>query len=69
MYHLNEIIEGTGYSYLCKETSDGSWLIMRISDTSVFSYASVLNNPTVTTYQDARNNYDTLTYGNWDDAQ
>lgn len=70
MFKTNEIYEPDDtYTYICKETSEGDWLIMRISETGVFSYASQLNNNSITTYADARSNVTTLTYGTYNEAQ
>jgi len=54
-YAINNISDATttNMTYICKEDATGAWYIMRIDETGsepVFRYATVLNNPTLTTY-------------------
>lgn len=65
-YNVNDIEEGTT-SYFGKTTSDGTYQIVKVTDTSV-SYATATNNGAVTTYTDAWTNKATLTYGRFDEA-
>jgi len=69
MFRTNEIYTTSSYTYICKETSSGEWLIMRIDNSGVFRYASKMNNDSVTNYADARTDVETLTYGTYDEAQ
>lgn len=65
-YSVNDIEEGTT-SYFGKTDSDGNWLVMQVTADEI-SYATVLNNGSVTTYTDAWSNRLTLTYGRYDEA-
>ncbi len=65
-FSVNDIEEGTT-SYFGKTKPDGTYLIQKVTDTSV-SYATVTNNGAVTTYTDAWTNRATLTYGRFDQA-
>lgn len=61
----------TTLTYLGKETKDGEWLIVSIDSTSgvTMTYATVTNNPTVTTYADAwAARATTLVYGTYSQA-
>ncbi len=62
----------TNVTYICKEKADGTWWIKKISeagDYPVFTHASALNNPTVTTYAAAFSaRATTLVYGNYNEA-
>lgn len=62
----NDIEEDTT-SYFGQTTSDGTWRIIKLTDTSV-TYATVSNNGAVTSYTDAWTNKATLTYGRFDEA-
>jgi len=57
-------------TYVGKEDASGAWLIMKIDESSGTSiqYATVSNNPTVTSYSNAWSNRATLTYGDYSDA-
>jgi hypothetical protein len=58
-------------TYVGKQDKDENWMIMKIDETTgvVISYASVLNNPTVTSYDDAWVVKDTtLVYGEYASA-
>jgi len=57
-------------TYLGKESKDGEWLIVSIDSTSkAMTYATVTNNPTVTTYADAWTaRATTLVYGTYSQA-
>ena len=50
--------------YIGMENIDGAWAIQKLDETSDLdiTYATVVNNDTVTTYSDAWTNRDTLTY-------
>ena len=67
-YATNEIYEDGTDTYFCKESASGEWYIMKIDGSSVFSHATVNNNPTITSYADARANVTTLTYGTYNEA-
>lgn len=57
--------------YICKIDADGAWLILKIDSSSnpnSFTYASVLNNPTVTDYDSAFTDRASLTYGKYNQA-
>src|SRR5574343_747658 len=60
-FSVNDISDGTT-SYFGKTKPDGTWLVQKVTDTSV-SYATVTNNGAVTSYTDAWTNKSTLTYG------
>jgi hypothetical protein len=53
--------------YYGQTTADGTWRILKVTDTSV-TYATVSNNGTVTSYTDAWTAKATLTYGRFDEA-
>lgn len=65
-FSVNDIEDGTT-AYFGKTKPDGTWLVQKVTDTSV-SYATVSNNGTVTSYTDAWTNKATLTYGRFDEA-
>lgn len=65
-FAVNDIEEGTT-SYFGNTKPDGTWLIKKLTDTSV-GYATVTNNGAVTSYTDAWTNRATLTYGRFDEA-
>lgn len=65
-FSTNDLDEGAT-SYFGKTKPDGTWLVQRLTDTSV-SYATVTNNGSVTTYTDAWTDRLTLTYGRFDQA-
>jgi hypothetical protein len=65
-FSVNDI-EDDATSYFGKTKPDGTWLVQKVTDTSV-SYATVTNNGSVTTYTDAWTNRLTLTYGRFDEA-
>ena len=63
-YFYKEKLADSGNTYLLKEAEDGAWLTQKLVDATVtMSYATVKNNPTVTTYTAAKSAYLTLTYG------
>lgn len=66
VYSVNDIEDGTT-SYFGKSTSDGTYQIVKVTDTSV-SYATITNNGGVASYTDAWTNRATLTYGRYDQA-
>lgn len=64
-YETNDVEEVGAVTYIGKEKSAAGWMIQKIDSTSgvVMRYASVINNPTVTTYADAwTNRASTLVY-------
>lgn len=64
-YGINDIDDTGLITYIGKETADGTWVINKLDTTSgiVVTYASIDNNPTITSYQDAWTDRATLTYG------
>lgn len=56
--------------YICKIDADGGWMIQKIDTSSgtAFTYATVLNNTSVTSYADAWTARATLTYGTYSQA-
>jgi hypothetical protein len=66
-YGLNNIAEDGDITYLGKESAEDEWLVVKIDATSdtEFTYATVKNNPTVTTYADCWTNRATLTYNKY----
>ena len=64
-YSVNDISVNKVYYGLTKP--DATWLILKKTDTLI-SYATVLNNPSVLTYNNAWDNNTTLTYGRFDEA-
>jgi hypothetical protein len=71
-YATNAIDEASAtLVYICKIGADGAWLILKIDSSSnpnSLTYASVLNNPTVTDYDSAFTNRASLTYGKYNQA-
>lgn len=65
-FQVNDIEDDTT-SYFGFTEPDGTWLVKKVTDTSV-SYATETNNGSVTTYTDAWTNRATLTYGRYDQA-
>jgi hypothetical protein len=65
-FSVNDIEDGVT-SYFGNTKPDGTWLIKKLTDTSL-SYATVTNNGAVTTYSSAWTNRATLTYGRFDEA-
>lgn len=65
-FSTNDILDAAT-SYFGKTKPDGTWLVQKLTSTSV-SYATVTNNGAVTTYTDAWTNKSTLTYGRFDEA-
>lgn len=66
VWGTNDIEDGTT-SYFGQTTSDGTWRVLKTTDTSV-SYATVTNNGAVTSYTDAWTAKNTLNYGRFDEA-
>lgn len=63
-YFYKEKLADSGNTYLLKEAGDGAWLTQKLVDaTVVMTYATITNNPTVTSYTAAKTAYLTLTYG------
>lgn len=68
-YGTNQSYESGTVTYLCKTNTTGDYLIKKIDDSDgSIGWATVLNNPSVTTYADAVTNRATLTYGRKDQA-
>jgi hypothetical protein len=65
-FSVNDI-EDAATSYFGNTKPDGTWLIKKLTATSL-SYATVTNNGAVTTYSDAWANRVTLTYSRFDEA-
>lgn len=65
-YSVNDIEEATT-SYFGYTKPDATWLLKKLTDTSV-SYATETNNGAVTSYTDAWTNRATLTYERFDQA-
>lgn len=61
-YYREPLTDGTDKFYL-KEAPDSEWQIIKLTTNNTMSYATVKNNPTVTTYTAAKTAYTTLTYG------
>ena len=57
-------------TYIGKMDADGGWMIQKIDTSSgtAFTYATVLNNTSVTSYADAWTARATLTYGTYSQA-
>lgn len=63
------IVASATITYICKSASGGAWLIQKSdSGNKTMGYATVKNNPTVTTYANAVTDYLTLTYGLYHEA-
>ena len=61
----------TGVTYFCYESADGTWMIKQLDETGnypVYSYATVANNPTLTSYTLAFADRVTATYGDYSEA-
>ncbi len=54
-------------TYVGKTSIDGNWMVQKVTDALV-SYATVTNNPSVTTYSAAWTDKTTLVYGRFDEA-
>jgi len=67
-YYLREVLTDSGNTYLGKQANDSAWLFVKITAANVFSYATIENNATMTSYDLAKTNYLTLTYGTPPDA-
>ncbi len=65
-FSVNDIEEDTT-SYFGNTKPDATWLIKKVTDTSV-SYATENNNGSVTSYTDAWTDRATLNYGRFDEA-
>lgn len=67
----NDSIQSGSITYLGDEDKDGAYLITKIDTSSgnVTRYASITNNPSVTTYADAWTARASLTYGYYSQAQ
>lgn len=61
-YYKEQLLDGTD-TYILEEALDAEWLTQKLTTNSTMSYATVKNNPTVTTYTAAKAAYTTLTYG------
>jgi len=69
-YVLNNWSVSGAITYMCKEAGKDDWLVIKVDETSgaEFRYATVNNNPTITTYAAALAGKSTLTYGTYGDA-
>lgn len=61
-FYVRNVEENSGNIYVCREKKSGEWQFQKISSTKSFSYATVTNNPTKTTYDLAYASYLDLTY-------
>lgn len=73
LYHTNHVDDytTTNVTYIGCEDKDGQWLIKKVDDTGnypIITYATIVNNPTITTYANAFANRVTLTYGIYSSA-
>lgn len=62
----SEVYTSGEYSYVCQETRDGEWRILRIISTAEYTpmrFATPVNNPTITSYGQAIADYANLEYG------
>lgn len=70
-YGLNDYeVASATITYVGKERNDGAWMVTEIDSTTGYAitYATVANNPSVTTYTDAWTDRATLTYGSFSGA-
>lgn len=61
----------TSVTYICKESASGEWMITKINEAGsfpLFTYATITNNPTLTTYTLAYAARTTATYGDYGSA-
>lgn len=71
VYATSDIDEASAtVTYIGKMDADGAWMVMKIDSSSgtAFTYATELNNATVTSYADAWTARATLTYGTYSEA-
>ena len=63
-YNMCYVDEDAPLTYITSEKVNGAWLVTKFDETSgtVATYATIKNNPSVTTTADARTNRATLTY-------
>jgi len=59
---LNNVEDDSGTKYLGEEKKSGEWRFTKITPTKAFTYATVTNNPTKTSYALAYASYSSLTY-------
>lgn len=59
----NTVKTDSGNTYVGEEKKSGEWRFKKITSTNDFTYATVVNNPTKTSYALAYASYTTLTYG------
>lgn len=68
-FNTSDIDEATStVTYIGKMDADGAWLIMKIDESTnptAFTYATVLNNPTLTSYALGWAGRTTATYGTY----
>lgn len=65
-FEMRNMIEASStLTYIGKEKNTGEWLFLKLDSSSVLvkTYATVVNNPSVTSYADAYSAYASLTYG------
>ncbi len=68
-YAVNNVEDADPLLYVGKTKPDATWLVMFYSDlTGVLGYATVSNNPSVTTYAAAWDGRAALTYSTFDAA-
>ena len=70
-YNTSDIDEASAtVTYIGKMDADGGWMIQKIDTSSgtAFTYATVLNNPTLTTYALGWAGRATNTYGTYSEA-
>ena len=66
--NIDETLSTT--TYIGKEDREGHWLIQKIDETSgtVFTFASMKNNPDTYAYSNAWSQFATLSYGTYNEA-
>ena len=70
-YGTNDTIDSGGYTYIGKESAEGSWYIQRIDKSgggNVIRYATQVNNASTEIYTDAWSNKVSLSYGTYSQA-
>lgn len=67
-YEVNKIFDIGTTTYFFLETKTASWCVKRINEDNEFEYATIVNNPTVITYESATTEYDSLVYGRFSEA-
>lgn len=62
-FMTNNVETNSGNTYIGEEKKSGEWRFKKITSTNGFSYATVVNNPTKTSYALAYASFSTLNYG------